>query len=274
MFERLPPSKRFFGKIILFIIAILGSFFFISDKIDTFRSKSYVIFFDRSVNSLKVGNSVQYKGVPIGVVDSIKVALPYASRVAVVVKISRNMPIYDNFVAKIGMQGLTGSSIIELQGTGKNGKQLSGDLPAIRSEYSMIEQVFDNMPHLITNANKLMKIAHDILSKNGDNLGLIISNLSKALESFNVACNDISESAKVLNSLGKGINTQVMPNIIRASADLAQLMDHWNRDWSMFSSATMPQIMDLVNNLNNMASNINEMLQSERSYFGYLLGLS
>jgi len=51
-------------------------------------------------------------------------------------------------------------------------------------------------------------------------------------------------------------------------------MDHWNRDWSMFSSATMPQIMDLVNNLNNMASNINEMLQSERSYFGYLLGLS
>lgn len=275
MFERLPPSRRFVVQIFVFIAFVCGAFFVISNKISNFGSKNYIIYFDRSISGLRIGNGVYFKGVPIGVVDSIKVDLPKAQRIAVVVKIDKEMPIYNSFVAKIGMQGLTGNSIIEL--ANKNNIShpmiLDGHVPEIKSEHSMIERLFEDIPHLVSNTKDLVKSIDEIIKKNNGDINLSIKNFAKALESLNKAFENISGSAKVFNRCANRFEVGVLPNAEIATENFAQLMKNVNRDWDVFSKGSMLQMIDLINNLNNLSNNVNQMMESERSYFGYLLGL-
>jgi len=275
MFERLPPSRKFVVQIFIFIACICGVFFFISNQARNFNTKEYVIYFDRSIRGLNIGNSVFYKGVPIGVVEEIKVDLPRFERVAVVVKIDKKMPIYNSFVAKIGMQGLTGHSIIELENRAISRKPilLDGKIPEIRSEYSNIEKLFEDVPALISSAKELVVTIHKILQRNDGSINDGIRNFAKALESLSGAFDKVSIGAGTFNRCASKLELGILPKTEIAVENWDQLMKNLNKDWDTFSKGSLLQLIDLINNLNNLSNNMNEMMLSDRTVFGYLLGV-
>lgn len=270
MFERLPPSRRFFAYICIFIACILGSFIIISTRISSFHSKKYVVYFDRSISGLKVGNSIYYKGISVGMVDSIKVELPEAKRVKIVVKISKKIPLYEGCVAKIGMQGLTGHSVLELN-NGTSRQLLQGTMPEIKSEYSTVERLFDDIPRLIADVNGLVIVTRDILVQNRKNIGISVANFSKVLLSLNATLEELQVAVGMVNKCGKRFEVNVMPKAEEAMQDLAALMHACRKDWQAFSTGGMVQLMDLINNLNNVTMHIQESISSEKSYLSYLL---
>lgn len=276
MFERLPPSRKFFFQIFLFIVFIFGVFLFISRSLSNLNTKEYVVYFDRSVSGLKIGNLVYYKGVPVGNVAKIAIDLPNAERVAVLVRINKKLPIYSTFIAKLGMQGLTGHSVIDLENSSKskNKRLLVGNIPEIKSGYSMIETVFEKVPHLISNANDMVVSISKILSSNEKNLGQSLKNFAIVLSTFNKTMIDLNVGIKSFNNSAIKIEKDVIPNVVIIGEEFSLLLKNVRKDWQTFSNTGLVQLGDLINNVNNVAVGVNDMLQSERSVFGYLLGLS
>ncbi len=268
MFERLPPSKRFFGGIFIFLVCIFSIFVFISSGISSLTSKKYVVYFDRSISGLKVGNQVFFKGVPVGYVDSIEIELPSTQRVKIILKIDKKMILYKGCTAKIGMQGLTGYSVLELNNT-TSSERLSGHIPQIQSEYSVIEKLFDSIPEMVANANELIKELNRILVKNGKNIDLSIDRIVKVLDSMNSAFSNISVSAQTFNRCGERVEKSILPSAQTAICDFSESM----KIWKDFSQGSMLQLMDLINNVNNISTTLNESMSARKGYVSYILGL-
>jgi len=261
MFERLPASKKFFAYICVFIACVVAMFVFVSSGISNLNNKKYVVYFDRSISGLKVGNQVFFKGVPVGMVDSIEIELPSTERVKVVLKIAKKMILYKGCTAKIGMQGLTGYSVLELNNVASS-ERLSGHLPEIKSEYSMIEKLFESIPEMVSNANDLIKALHSILLKNNKQIDGSIGNFVKVLDAMN-------KTFETLNKCGQRIETKVLPIAENSMVEFSESM----RIWKEFSSGSMLQLMDLINNVNNISTTLNEAMNQRSGFISYMLGL-
>lgn len=273
MFERLPPSRRFLFHILFFTFCLCAMFIFFSSGVSTFNTKKYVINFDRSVSGLKVGNFIYYMGVPVGVVHDIKIDLPSAKRICVVVKINKKLPLYKGCYAQMGMQGLTGNSVLEISNDRASKELLVGSLPEIKSAYSTMEKLTHEVPQLISNTNALIKVLHELVMKNRTTIDDSIVNFGTALRSLNGALVEIKKGASVFYECGKKTHQDILPNIQNASVNFAELVKQCRTDWDAFSTGGMVQLMDLINNLNNITAYYHDAIDADHSYVGYILGL-
>lgn len=249
-------------------MAVLGVFLFVSSGISNLSNKKYVVYFDRSISGLKIGNQVLYKGVPIGFVDSIAVDLPEGKRVKVVIKVSKTMSLYEDCSARIGMQGLTGYCVLEL--SNKDSKTLlKGVMPEIKSEYSMVETLFERLPEMVANANSIITALNDIIQRNKANIDSTVMNLSTTVVSMNEACLALRDAAGVVHRSGIRFEENVMPKVEASIADLSKMLNNW----SQLSEGSSLQLMEFINNVNNMSSTLNEALNSRKGYLGYFLGV-
>jgi phospholipid/cholesterol/gamma-HCH transport system substrate-binding protein len=267
MFERLPPSKRFFTYILGFIICITFIFLFISYGVTNFYNKKYVVYFDHAVSGLKVGSSVGFKGVPVGLINSIEIENLKTDRVKVVIKISKKIKLYEGCKAKISMQGLTGYSILELNNT-KTEKLLNGYMPEIDSEYSDIEKLFNHLPDIMSNGNDLIKSINDILRKNKKSINTSLNNFNNLILTMNKAFYEIHESAKVMKKLGINCEKNLLLPLKKSIDNVGTI----TQNWADFSKSSILPLMQLINNLNHISYVINDSIVSKKGYIGYILG--
>ena len=243
-------------------------FLFISSGISNLSNKKYVVYFDRSISGLKIGNQVLYKGVPIGFVHDIGVDLPEGKRVKVIIKVSKTISLYEDCTARIGMQGLTGYCVLELSNKGSK-TLLTGLMPEIKSEYSMLETLFERLPEMVANANNIITALNDIIQRNKSNINSTIVNLGTTVESMNAACLALRDAAGVVHRFGIRFEENVMPKVESSIADLSKMLNNWNQ----LSEGSSLQLMEFINNLNNVSSALNEALNSRKGYLGYFLAV-
>jgi phospholipid/cholesterol/gamma-HCH transport system substrate-binding protein len=265
MFERVPPSKRFILHISALILAIIGLFTILSSEVAGFSNKDYVIFFSSSTSGLKVGSAVQYQGVKIGVVSAIKVDLPNAYRVKVRISIDKNIPIYEDTVAKLGMQGLTGYSIIELylpqdENLRTSTKVLSGFAPEIKSESSVIDRLSQDLPILISKAAAFFSTLNKAvdggrLKKTLQNIHLISKKFAMTLDNFNILISDLRLAVRKIDLEVLDPANSVLKNfdeILKGSKDSIV----------KFSKVGLPKAIDLIDNLNEGAKSLRSILKA------------
>lgn len=244
MFERLPPSKRFFSYIVLFITGLFFMFSIISGGMSNLNMKKYVVYFDRSVSGLQVGNSVYFKGVPIGLIDAIKVEQSDISRVRVVIKLDKNIKLNQGCRAKLGLQGLTGNSILEInQNEGSKASKyglLEGAMPEIISEASSIEKLFDDAPSLMCNANKALQNIDGILNTNKKNISTLIANASDAFAA--------------VTRCAERFEKNMLPSMEAASESLLQFIE-------------------MINNLNNITGVFSDSISQRNGFLSYIIGV-
>jgi len=237
------------------ICLIFSAFFIFSVGIKQFSYKQYIIYFNKSTSGLKVGSSVQYHGVPIGVVSSIEVDLPKAVRVKVTVDINKKIPIYSNTLARLGMQGLTGYSIVELSSNGKTGDILSGYKPNIKSATSMLEELSENLPNLIGKIGELVNSLHKVLVENRSDLGEIIKNLSSSSKDFSKITHDLKYSVK-------DFRYKLLPSAINSFDDFSKIVASSKDSIIRFSNVGLDQAVDLIDNLNSSAKMLKNILKA------------
>lgn len=128
----------------------------------------YDIYFEGSVTGLAPGNSVQYRGIPVGSVIGMRIDPENVEKILVTIEIDATTPIKADTEATLAMQGITGMSFVQLAG----GTQSAADLvappgrgrPVIASRPSQLAELFDAAPELLRRAIAVVEKVEEILS--------------------------------------------------------------------------------------------------------------
>ena len=128
----------------------------------------YDIYFDGSVAGLAPGNSVQYRGIPVGSVVDMRIDPENVEKILVTIEIDSTTPIKADTEATLALQGITGVSYVQLTGGTQSAADLAAppgrDRPVIASRPSQLAELFDAAPELLRRAIAVVEQVEKILS--------------------------------------------------------------------------------------------------------------
>jgi phospholipid/cholesterol/gamma-HCH transport system substrate-binding protein len=200
----------------LAIIAWLGGWF--GDE----ESRTYVSYFPWSVQGLEKGSAVRYNGVPIGTVESIRIA-PDGRLVEVVMSISTDFPVRDDLAANLQFVGITGIKVINLQS-----RDGGATVPEMGFEpaHPVIPVAKGSMETLESALERASAIMSEVDFQGlSDKTGQLLENLNDLLESAMVedVANSIIGAAEGVDSLSRvyarlGIRLESLADSLQRSA--------------------------------------------------------
>ena len=192
----------------------------------------YEIHFDGSVSGLGKAADVRYNGLKVGQVRQMRLNPADPSQVIVVIEVNSDFPVYQNAIATMEYQGLTGVAYVEISGPIGGGQLLKAkagqEYPVIVSQPSNFQELFSGAPDLIKGGTELVaQLSKLVNEKNRDSISQIlanaaditgeISNKSGDLGQFLVTLKDTSkqvgDAAGSINTLAANLNGSVDTNL-------------------------------------------------------------
>lgn len=180
-------SKGFNFIIGLFVVVGIAAIFVIGLWLAKTGSSEkvtpYEILFEESVSGLSVGSKVSYRGIRIGSVTFIGIKPDDPQFVLVRVAINDGHPIHQGDVASLKLEGITGTSYIDIEGAewGSEIIQSTPETPAtIPSRRSELGRLVQGLPDLINEGTVLAQRFSEILNQgNRDQLTSILANINQ-----------------------------------------------------------------------------------------------
>ena len=225
--------------------------------------KDYEVVFNEAVSGLSRGSPVQYNGIKVGDVSTLRLDPKDPRRVLARVRLSGDTPVKEDTQAKLTLAGVTGNAFIPLSGGTPQSPELKGKdgkLPVIVASPSPISRLLNDSSDLVTNINMLLHNANQMFSE--DNIGHLsntLANLDKTTGAFAGQHGSIAEAIAQLVQVGK-----------QASATLAEtqaLMRNANgllndQGKQMFGSAeqAMKSLEQSTATINTLLTNNQEAL--------------
>jgi phospholipid/cholesterol/gamma-HCH transport system substrate-binding protein len=266
--------------------------------------KDYQVVFNEAVSGLSRGSSVQYNGIKVGDVTSLRLDPKDPRRVLAQVRLSADTPVKEDTRAKLTLTGITGTSFIQLSGGTPQSPELKGKdgkLPVIIASPSPIARLLDDGSDLLGNINMLVHNANLLFSEdNATQLSKTLTNLEQTTAAFSDQRGDIrtaiQQLAKVgdqasamleqtselmrnanglLNSQGKqafGSAEQAMQSLAQSAATLNSLLND-NRDALDGGAQGLNQLAPAIRELRQTLTSLKAISQRlEANPSGYLLG--
>jgi phospholipid/cholesterol/gamma-HCH transport system substrate-binding protein len=127
------------------------------------KGSTYVSYFDESVQGLQLNSAVKFRGVDVGLVESIRVA-PDTRHIGVVIKINMRDDLQKTAVAQLQAAGITGIMFVGLDLIKPGDPDFSPkiDFP---SEYPIIASRSSEMQRLMAGANEIVEKFNKIDAK-------------------------------------------------------------------------------------------------------------
>ncbi|AIL59359.1 MlaD family protein [Pseudomonas alkylphenolica] len=266
--------------------------------------KDYQVVFNEAVSGLSRGSSVQYNGIKVGDVTSLRLDPKDPRRVLAQVRLSADTPVKEDTRAKLTLTGITGTSFIQLSGGTPQSPELKGKdgkLPMIVASPSPIARLLDDGSDLLTNINMLVHNANQLFSEdNAKSLSNTLNHLEQTSAAFSEQRGDIRTAIQqlaqvgnqassmleqtselmrnangLLNNQGKqafGSAEQAMQSLAQSTATINSLLND-NREaldgGAQGLNQLAPAIRELRETLNSLKA-ISQRLEANPS--GYLLG--
>src|SRR5471030_477493 len=162
--------------------ALLFGLWLAKSSVDT-EFKDYEIVFNEAVSGLSKGSAVQYSGIKVGDVVSLRLDPKDQRRVLARIRLGGQTPIKEDTQAKLALTGITGTSIIQLSGGTPQSPELKGkdgELPQIIASPSPIARLLNNSNDLMTSINLLLHNANHMFSReNVERLSNTLDNLQQ-----------------------------------------------------------------------------------------------
>ncbi len=154
--------------------------------------QEYLVVFNEPVTGLTKGGSVQYNGISVGTVESLKLAPNDPRQVVARLKLQADTPIKVDTKAKMSITGLTGSPFIQLTGGTPNAPTLVSvdhrEIPVIRTEASALQNIADT-------ANRLVARMDEVLSEEN------VKKIAKTLDNLQSMTGAVAEQREDLRAL-------------------------------------------------------------------------
>ncbi|WP_223489534.1 MlaD family protein [Pseudomonas sp. A-RE-19] len=186
--------------------ALLFGLWLAKSSVDT-EFKDYEIVFNEAVSGLSKGSAVQYSGIKVGDVVTLRLDPNDPRRVLARIRLGGDTPIKVDTQAKLALTGITGTSIIQLSsGTPQSPtlKGKDGNLPTIVASPSPIARLMNDSNDLMAGVNVLMHNANQLFSS--ENVALISSTLEHLEQTTGTIADqrgDIRQAMQQLASVGK-----------------------------------------------------------------------
>jgi phospholipid/cholesterol/gamma-HCH transport system substrate-binding protein len=119
------------------------------------KGKTYISYFDESVEGLQINSTVKFRGVDVGLVESIRVA-PDTRHIGVVMKINMEGDLQKTAVAQLKAQGITGIMFVGLDLIKPGDPNFAPDI-RFPSEYPIIGCRSSEMQRLMAGANEIVE---------------------------------------------------------------------------------------------------------------------
>ncbi len=186
--------------------ALLFGLWLAKSSVDT-AFKDYEVVFNEAVSGLSKGSSVQYSGIKVGDVVSLRLDPNDPRRVLARIRLGGDTPIKEDTQAKLALTGITGTSIIQLSGGTPQSPELeskNGNLPEIVASPSPISRLLNNSDDLMSSVNLLLHSANQMMSpENVDRLGKTLENLEQTTGTVAEQRGDLRQAMQQLASVGK-----------------------------------------------------------------------
>jgi phospholipid/cholesterol/gamma-HCH transport system substrate-binding protein len=219
------------GAFVLALVAATFAFVVFLARVEFEREPNvYLINFTGTVTGLGIASAVRYRGVPVGSVQSIRIDPTDIARIEVLIDVDPTVPIKEDMVASLGLQGITGVAYVQLTG----GTQASPPIavrpgeryPEIASRPSDLEKILENLPKLFEDAigfvDRLSRLLDDknqaAIAETLENVRRLSASLSgdrsgidKVLAETALAAQAMRQTAETLDRFTKGLEGKVGP---------------------------------------------------------------
>ena len=189
--------------------AMLFGLWLTKSSVDT-AFKDYEVVFNEAVSGLSRGSPVQYNGIKVGDVSSLRLDPKDPRRVLARVRLSGDTPVKEDTQAKLTLAGVTGNSFIQLSGGTPQSPELKGKdgkLAVIVASPSPISRLLNDSSDLVTNINLLLHNANQMFSEgNIERLSNTLANLEQTTGAFANQKGGISAAIEQLAQVGKQAN--------------------------------------------------------------------
>ncbi len=188
--------------------------------------KIYQVNMKESVSGLNVDASVEYNGVNVGTVKSIKITDP--EQVELLLRIRSSTPISQGTTATMNMRGLTGMTFVALRDKGTN-KQKIKILPG------------QTYPIINTAPSILMRFDQALTEMNAT-----FTRISSAIE-------------RLLNEENLNYIRDVLHNLKSVTEALAPMIRGGTDAFDMFNRETLPRTNQIILNMDELMSDVSSL---------------
>ena len=171
--------------------ALLFGLWLAKSSVDT-EFKDYEVVFNEAVSGLSKGSAVQYSGIKVGDVVTLRLDPNDPRRVLARIRLGGDTPIKEDTQAKLALTGVTGTSIIQLSGGTPQAPALtsvdSREAPVIQTAPSALQNITDT-------ANRIVERLDQVLSDKN------VASITATLENLESMSNSLASREDGLESL-------------------------------------------------------------------------
>ena len=210
--------------------------------------QEYWVIFSEPVTGLTQGSSVQYNGISVGTVESLKLAPNDPRQVLARLKLQADTPIKVDTKAKLSITGLTGSPFIQLTGGSPNAPTLVSvdhhEIPVIKTEASALQNIADT-------ANRLVARMDEVLSEEN------VKKIAKTLDNLQAMTGAVADQREDIRKL--------LVNAREASEKLSATLDTTNHAVKDVDREVIDKLPALMTKLDSAAGGANTILTENRA---------
>ena len=187
--------------------------------------REYVVVTKFSIGGLNPEAQVRYRGIRVGKVMDIRLDSDNPSDILIRISIADNIPLTKGTIAKLASQGVTGIAHVLLLDSGRNNEPLvamDGKLPRIVMVPSLLDEMTENGPAALRQAQELMAAASALLNEeNRRRFAATLANLEATSASMKPAIENMNAT---LVQVRKLLDDQNIGNISRAAGEVGPLL--------------------------------------------------
>ena len=222
--------------------------------------KDYQVVFNEAVSGLSRGRPVQYNGIKVGDVTTLRLDPQDPRRVLARIRLSADTPVKQDTQAKLTLAGVTGNAFIQLSGGTPQSPELKGkdgQLPVIVASPSPISRLLNDSSDVVGNINLLLHNANQLLSDdNVSRLSNTLANLEQTTGAFASQKGGISDAIAQLAAVGKQANATL--------AETQALMRNANGLLGTQGKQAFGSAEQAMNALAESTAAINDLLKNNR----------
>lgn len=282
------------GAFVLLVVAMAVLFvYWYSDTYDRRDYERYEIYFQGTVSGLERGAAVQYLGVDVGRVVTMRIDRRDPGRVQVIADIDSDTPISARTVAQLSLQGVTGLLYIDLKENTGERKTVtsvpSERYPVIPSVPSNFELFVSSLPDLAAQAARVLERVERLMSdRNIAALSSTVASLDRAAQALpgtagnvdalvrdlRATAQEITATAASIRSISEGAAPElgatlehvrrVADNLATSTARLDRFLIDAERDLGTFTAEGLPELERLLRDSRSAASEFRELARSLR----------
>lgn len=246
-------------------LLVLGFVLWMSRSTGEQAFHRYDVVFSEAVTGLSVGGLVQYNGIKVGEVTGLQLARDDPRKVIARVRVDASTPVSQDTRARLGLQGVTGLSFIQLAGGGPDSIPLlpsaAVPVPVIPSEPSALSRLLDSGSDVITSVNDVLLRFDEVLSKqNVDHLAATLENVERFTATLAAQRGDIG---KVVDELARA--TTELRSMLSTVNQMATSTHELMRD---DARAVLQSVQATLESVTRLADSTEALLADNRGAIG------